>query len=66
MEPLPEHFDTVAATVIRQALLERKVVRLPGLGKLKVVHHKSRREPGPDGKIYLLPPADRVIFESES
>nr|BCX01338.1 MAG: hypothetical protein KatS3mg041_1384 [Bacteroidota bacterium] len=65
MHSWPEQFDAIAAVAIRRALLERMAVRLPGWGRLRVVHYRSRREPGPDGKVYIFPPEDRVVFEAE-
>jgi nucleoid DNA-binding protein len=49
--------------VIRDHLMRRDGVAVPGLGTFEVRHHPSRVTETESGQRFLQPPADLVVFE---
>lgn len=48
---------------VREQLMDRTDVVVPGLGRFSVVHEPSRVAQSDDGQRTLHPPADVVTFE---
>lgn len=49
--------------VIRDRLMRRDDVTVPGLGTFEVLHHPSCVVETEDGQRLLEPPADLIVFE---
>jgi nucleoid DNA-binding protein len=49
--------------VVRDRLMRRDAVDVPGLGTFGVQHHPSRVAENDDGMRLLQPPTDVVVFE---
>lgn len=65
MMPDPVTDDVLRAfsEVIRDRLMRRDDVTVPGLGTFEVRHHPSRVVETEDGQRLLEPPADLVVFD---
>lgn len=50
---------------IKKVLLEQGELVLPGLGTFKLIHEKARQYKGKDGRLYLKPPNNKVVFHAE-
>lgn len=48
---------------VRERLMRRDSVTVPGLGTFTVQHDPSRAAETPDGRRILQPPADVIVFE---
>jgi len=53
------------AAILRQRLMHRESVEIPGLGTFDVQHEASRVRQGDDGGRALLPPRDLLTFEPD-
>ena len=49
--------------VVRDCLMRRDDVAVPGLGTFEVRHHPSRVAEAEGGRRILQPPADVIVFE---
>lgn len=68
--PLPMLPDTVTDDVlrafseaVRERLMRRDPVTVPGLGTFEVHHTPSRAAQDENDRRMLMPPADHIVFE---
>ena len=61
---VPESVRAALAEALRERLMQRDTVRVPGLGRFRL-HHEPSRVVVDDGRRTLLPPADQIAFEPE-
>lgn len=64
-DPVPADLRRALAEAVRERLMHRAPVAIPGLGRFVARHEPSRVVAGAGGRRTLHPPADRVVFEPE-
>lgn len=64
-EPVSDDVRRAFAEAVRERLMRRAPVAVPGLGRFVTRHEPSRVVAQPGGRRTLHPPADRVEFEPE-
>ncbi|MEZ4699003.1 MAG: HU family DNA-binding protein [Rhodothermales bacterium] len=61
-DALSEQLNEALGHVIREALIRREQVDIPGLGTFRVDRRSSEMIEGADGELVMRPPRDEVIF----
>lgn len=51
--------------VMREELIQKNTVVIQGLGRFENVHEQQKQKATKDGKAYMVPPRDRVVFTPE-
>lgn len=51
--------------IIREQIAEGNQVNIEGLGKFEKVHEKQEQKKYENGRVVMLPPRDKVEFQSE-
>lgn len=52
--------------VVREEMIKKNVVDIDEVGRFEVIHEKQHEEKREDGKVLMIPPADRVQFTAET
>ncbi|WP_022834419.1 HU family DNA-binding protein [Salisaeta longa] len=60
--PSAEEIIEALSRVTRRELVEGRSVYFPKLGLLEVTHHASEIKKDEDGRPYMAPPRDEVVF----
>jgi nucleoid DNA-binding protein len=61
-DALSENIHDTLGQLIREALLRREAVEVPGFGTFRVDRRASELTKGPDGELVMRPPRDEVVF----
>ena len=61
----PVMFEKALKEVIVSALHEEGSVHVEGLGTFRKVHQGSREMVDASGRVVMLPPEDRIVFDAE-
>jgi nucleoid DNA-binding protein len=62
---MTQKFQKALVEVLRDQLLNQKIVHIHGLGSFRVDHKKQYTTKTEEGKSVIMPPRDVIIFTSE-
>ncbi|MEX2585277.1 MAG: HU family DNA-binding protein [Balneolaceae bacterium] len=51
--------------VMREEMIQKNTVVIQGLGRFENVHEQQKQKTTEEGKVYMVPPRDRVVFTPE-
>ena len=62
---ISEEFKSALVAAVRESVIQKKAVKIGGLGTFKAVHMKQHQKQYKNGRVVLQPPRDYLTFTPE-
>jgi len=63
---MDKEFKQAVADVIRDQIVKKNDIKIPGLGSFRCNHVKQHQKQYENGRVVMVPPRDEIIFVPEN
>lgn len=63
---MDKEFTQAVADVIRDQVVKKNDIKIPGLGSFRSNHVKQHQKQYENGRVVMVPPRDEIIFIPEN